>query len=196
MSIVDNAGNVVAMTASVESVLGSHRMVGGFFLNNQLTDFSMAPTRGGKPVANAVAPGKKPRSSMAPTIVFDKDGKFYAAIGSPGGGSIIAYVAKTIIGVVDWKLSMQDAINQPNVVANNEIIRIEAGKFPDTLAAALRARGWQIGPGGGEISGLNGIRVNGGALEGGSDPRREGVARLLAAGRVAQGDRENRTTGP
>jgi gamma-glutamyltranspeptidase/glutathione hydrolase len=196
MSIVDNAGNVVAMTASVESVLGSHRMVGGFFLNNQLTDFSMAPTRGGKPVANAVAPGKKPRSSMAPTIVFDKDGKFYAAIGSPGGGSIIAYVAKTIIGVVDWKLSMQDAINQPNVVANSETIRVEAGKFPDSLATALRARGWTISPGGGEISGLNGIRVNGGVLEGGSDPRREGVARLLAPRGVTQGDRENRTAGP
>jgi gamma-glutamyltranspeptidase/glutathione hydrolase len=188
MSIVDNAGNVVAMTASVESVLGSHRMVGGFFLNNQLTDFSMAPTRGGKPVANAVAPGKKPRSSMAPTIVFDKDGKFYAAIGSPGGSSIIAYVAKTIIGVVDWKLSMQDAINQPNVVGNGDTIRIEAGKFPEAIATNLRARGWIISPGGGEISGLNGIRMNGGAnggaVDGGADPRREGVARLLATGRV------------
>jgi gamma-glutamyltranspeptidase/glutathione hydrolase len=133
---------------------------------------------------------------MAPTIVFDNNGKFYAAIGSPGGSSIIAYVAKTIIGVVDWKLSMQDAINQPNVVANSDTIRIEAGKFPETIATTLRARGWTISPGGGEISGLNGIRMNGSALDGGSDTRREGVARLLAAGRVAQGDRENRTAGP
>lgn len=196
LSIVDGAGNVVAMTASVESPFGSHRMAAGFFLNNQLTDFSFTPTRNGKPVANAVAPGKKPRSSMAPTIVLDKDGKFYAAIGSPGGNSIIAYVAKTLIGIVDWKLSMQDAVAQPNVVANGETIRIEAGKFPEPIAAALRARGWMISAGGGEVSGLNGIRMNGENLEGGADPRREGVARLLAAGGVAQGDRENRAAGP
>lgn len=196
LSIVDAAGNVVAMTASVESPFGSHRMAAGFFLNNQLTDFSLAPTRNGKPVANSVAPGKKPRSSMAPTVVLDKNGRFYAAIGSPGGNSIIAYVAKTIIGVVDWNLTMQQAIEQPNVVANGETIRVEAGKFPDSLATALRARGWTLSPGGGEISGLNGVRANGATLEGGADPRREGVARLLAAGGVAQGDGENRSSRP
>lgn len=196
LSVIDAAGNVAALTASVEAPFGARRMASGFFLNNQLTDFSLAPTRNGKPVANAVAPGKKPRSSMAPTIVFDGDGKFYAAIGSPGGNSIIAYVAKTVIGIVDWKLSLQQAIEQPNVVANSETIRIEAQRFPDPLAAALTARGWKLSPGGGEASGLNGMMMNGAVLEGGADPRREGEARLLAARRVAQGDGEDRAAGP
>ncbi len=196
LSIVDGAGNVVALTASVESAFGSKRMAGGFFLNNQLTDFALAPTRNGKPVANAVAPGKKPRSSMSPTIVLDKDENFYAAIGSPGGNSIIAYVAKTVIGVIDWKLSMQAAIEQPNVIANGETVRIEAGRFPDALNKALTTRGWTLRASGGEASGLHGIRANGANLEGGADPRREGVARLLAPGGVAQGDGEDRTVRP
>jgi gamma-glutamyltranspeptidase/glutathione hydrolase len=196
LSIVDGAGNVVAMTASVESPFGSKRMAAGFFLNNQLTDFALSPTRNGKPVANAVAAGKKPRSSMSPTIILDKDGKFYAAIGSPGGNSIIAYVAKTVIGVIDWKLSMQAAIEQPNVIATGQTVRIEADKFPDALNKALTARGWTLRAGGGEASGLQGIRANGANLEGGADPRREGVARLLAPGGVAQSNGEDRSVRP
>jgi gamma-glutamyltranspeptidase/glutathione hydrolase len=176
MSIVDRDGDVAAMTASIEAPFGAQRMAAGFFLNNQLTDFSLNPVLNGKPVANAVAAGKKPRSSMAPTIVFDADGKFYAAIGSPGGSSIIDYVAKTLIGVLDWRLPMQDAIDLPNVVAAGPQTRAESDRFPPAVAAALRARGWTIAASAGEISGLNGILMTPDGPTGGSDPRREGVA--------------------
>jgi gamma-glutamyltranspeptidase/glutathione hydrolase len=179
ISIVDGYGNAVAMTASIESAFGSQRMAAGFFLNNQLTDFSFAPTLNGKPVANAAAAGKKPRSSMAPTLIFDKDGKLFAAVGSPGGSSIIAYVAKTIIGVVDWGLPMQTAISEPNVIANGETVRIEKQRFPDALATQLSARGWKFAQSTSEDSGLQGIVVRGDKLEGGADPRREGVAKAL-----------------
>jgi gamma-glutamyltranspeptidase/glutathione hydrolase len=161
----------------VESVFGSQRMAAGFFLNNQLTDFSLVPTRGGRPVANAPAPGKRPRSSMSPTIILNPDGTLYAAVGSPGGSSIIAYVARTLIGVVDWDLSMQTAIDQPNVVARGPAVRVESARAPEGMMDALAARGWTIAPSAGEISGLHGVRVTpDGALDGGADPRREGVA--------------------
>ena len=176
MSIIDKDGDAVAMTASIEAPFGSERMAAGFFLNNQLTDFSRDPELNGKPVANAVAAFKKPRSSMAPTMVFDRQGKLYAVIGSPGGSSIIAYVAKAIIGVVDWRLTMQQAVDLPNVVAMGPRVAIERDRFPAGANAVLSARGWQLVPSAGEISGLNGILVTPQGLDGGADSRREGVA--------------------
>src|SRR5262249_62159521 len=110
-------GDVVSMTTTVESIFGTGRMVDGFFLNNQLTDFSFSPTDAqGRPVANAVAPGKRPRSSMVPAIIL-KDGWFAGAIGSAGGNAILAYVAHSLVAAVDWKMSMADALAAPNLVA-------------------------------------------------------------------------------
>ncbi|MGE3304296.1 MAG: gamma-glutamyltransferase, partial [Hyphomonadaceae bacterium] len=179
LSVVDAAGDAVALTASIEAPFGAQRMAAGFFLNNQLTDFSLNPLLNGKPVANAVAAGKKPRSSMSPTLVFDGKGDLYAVIGSPGGSAIIAYVAKTLVGVIDWKLSMQQAIELPNVVATGAEPRIEAERFPKPVADALAARGWKLRDSAFETSGLNGFVVTREGLDGGSDPRREGVARAL-----------------
>jgi gamma-glutamyltranspeptidase/glutathione hydrolase len=180
LSVIDSHGNAVAMTASIEAAFGAQRMAAGFFLNNQLTDFSFMPTIGGKPVANAVAGGKKPRSSMSPTIVFDAKGDVYALVGSPGGSSIIAYVAKTIIGLIDWNLTMQQAIDQPNVVANNAAVRVERDRFSPALSEALTARGWTLRQNASENSGVNAIVVRAQGLEGGADSRREGVARALS----------------
>jgi gamma-glutamyltranspeptidase/glutathione hydrolase len=173
-SIVDGQGNAVSMTTSVEAPFGSHLMVGGFFLNNQLTDFSFLPVVDGRPVANAVAPGKRPRSSMSPTLIFDEEGDFYAAIGSPGGSRIIAYVSQTIVGLLDYGLSMQAAINQPRHVDRNGPLEIEAGTALVDLEPALTALGHQvtIKP---ITSGLHGVRRTSTGLEGGADPRREGV---------------------
>ncbi len=129
--IVDAAGDVVSMTTTVESVFGDGRMVDGFLLNNQLTDFSFAPLdRDGEPAANAVGPRKRPRSSMSPTIVLDADHRFVMAVGSPGGLAIPAYVLKTLVGVLDWHLSMQAAIDLPNLIALGPNFIGEAAKFP------------------------------------------------------------------
>ena len=181
MVIVDPAGNVVSMTTTVESVFGSGRMVGGFFLNNQLTDFNFDPTDSdGAPAANAVAGGKRPRSSMVPLIVLDKDGKFLAAVGSPGGSAILSYNLKAMIGVFDWGLTMQQAINLPNLVARGATFSADVEKFGPEMTAALQARGVAIRTGQNETSGLHGVIVRpGGVLEGGADPRREGVAKGL-----------------
>ncbi|KRA66167.1 gamma-glutamyltransferase [Caulobacter sp. Root655] len=181
MVIVDPAGNVVSMTTTVESVFGSGRMVGGFFLNNQLTDFNFDPTDGdGAPAANAVAGGKRPRSSMVPIIVLDKDGKFLAAVGSPGGSAILSYNLKAMIGVFDWGLTMQQAINLPNMVARGDTFSADVEKLGPEMTAALQARGVAVKTGQNETSGLHGVIVRpGGVLEGGADPRREGVARGL-----------------
>lgn len=176
LSIVDSAGNAVALTATVESLFGSQRFAAGFFLNNQLTDFSLVPTRNGKPVANAVAPGKRPRSSMAPFIVMDGDGRLVASLGSPGGNGIIAYVSKTIIGITDWNLSMQEAIALPNLIARAPQVRAEIERLGKETADALTARGWQLQPVNIEASGLHGVRVTESGLQGGADPRREGKA--------------------
>jgi gamma-glutamyltranspeptidase/glutathione hydrolase len=180
MVIVDPQGNVVSMTTTVESVFGSGRMVGGFFLNNQLTDFNFDPQDpDGAPGANAVAGGKRPRSSMAPVVVL-KDGKFLAALGSPGGSAILSYNLKTMVGVFDWGLTMQQAINLPNMVARGDTFSADVDRLGPDLTAALQARGVAIKPGQIEGSGLHGVIVrSGGVLEGGADPRREGVARGL-----------------
>lgn len=177
--VVDRWGNVVSMTTTVESTFGSGRMVHGFFLNNQLTDFSFSPEdRDGAPAANAVAGGKRPRSSMAPAIVLDKDRRFVAAVGSPGGPSILAYNLKALVGMLDWKLPVQDAINLPNLIAGGSFYAAEVDKFSPELTAGLEARGIKLTSGfGAEGSGLHGIEVTPQGLRGGADPRREGVAK-------------------
>ena len=174
--VVDGQGNVLSMTTTVESIFGDGRMVDGMVLNNQLTDFSFSPTdRDGTPAANAVAPGKRPRSTMSPTIVLTRDGRFYAAIGSPGGNSIFPYVFKTLVGVLDWHLSMQDAIALPNLVARGDNYGSEPGLFAPGVVQGLAARGVTLRQGSGENSGLHGVLVKDGMLTGGADPRREGV---------------------
>ena len=174
--VVDAQGDVLSMTTTVESPFGDGRMVDGMVLNNQLTDFSFAPTeRDGTPAANAVAGGKRPRSTMQPTVILTRDGKFYAAVGSPGGNSIFAYVLKTVVGVLDWKLSMQDAIALPNIVARGDNYSAETDLFAPGVAQGLLAKGINVGAARGENSGLHGVLVKDGKLTGGADPRREGV---------------------
>ena len=176
--VVDAAGNVVSMTTTVESIFGTGRMVGGFFLNNQLTDFSWAPANAdGTKAANAVAPGKRPRSSMAPTIVLDREGRFVAAIGSPGGNSILAYNLKALVGVLDWKLSVQEAFNLPNLIARGDSIASEPNRYAPGVVEALAAKGVVFKGSGGEGSGLHGVMVTPQGLQGGADDRREGIAK-------------------
>lgn len=174
--VVDRQGNVVSMTTSVESLFGSGRAVQGFFLNNQLTDFSFVAVENGRPVANAVAPGKRPRSSMAPVIVLGQDGRVVAALGSPGGSAILSYNAKTLVGVLDWGLTMQQAIDLPNLYARGTDFYGEVGKFSPELKAGLLERGVEVKTGRGEESGLHGVILRGnGEVQTGADPRREGV---------------------
>ena len=176
--VVDGDGDVVSMTTSIESLFGSGRAVGGFFLNNQLTDFSFRAVEDGRPVANAVAPGKRPRSSMSPVLVLDRDGRVIAALGSPGGSAILAYNAKTLVGLLAWKLPLADAIELPNLVARGKDFFGEASKFPPEVLEGLAARGVEVKPGRGEESGLHGVVLHtDGRLEGAADPRREGVWR-------------------
>lgn len=176
--IVDAAGNAVSMTTTVESIFGTGRMVGGFFLNNQLTDFSWAPTnKDGTQAANAVAPGKRPRSSMAPTIVLDRDGKFVAALGSPGGNSILAYNLKALVAVLDWKMPMQEAFNLPNLIARGDSFASEPARYAPGVVDALAAKGVVFRGSGGEGSGLHGVMMTPQGLVGGADERREGVVK-------------------
>jgi len=196
-TVVDKNGLVVSMTTTVEAPFGSQRMAAGFVLNNQLTDFSFrAVDAEGIPIANAPAPGKRPRSSMAPSIVFNSDGEFLFSTGSPGGNSIIAYTAKTIVGILDWGLTPQEAIELPNMVARNGRVSVEAKGIKDedtdeidrgspgeefglseTLVSALEEKGHKVRRSKGEFSGLHIIyRNTDGSLIGGADPRREGVA--------------------
>ncbi len=177
--IADRWGNVASMTTTVESTFGSGRMAAGFFLNNQLTDFSFAPAdRDGAPAANAVGPGRRPRSSMAPAIVLDRQHRFVAALGSPGGPAILAYNLKALVGLLDWKLPMQAAINLPNVIAGGNFYAAEGDKFAPGVTEGLTARGVKLSQGfGAEGSGLHGIEATPDGLRGGADPRREGVAK-------------------
>jgi gamma-glutamyltranspeptidase/glutathione hydrolase len=178
--ILDAAGNAVSMTTSVESLFGSGRAVQGFFLNNQLTDFSFRPVEDGQPVANAVAGGKRPRSSMSPVIVLDRDGRLVAALGSPGGSAILAYNAKVLVGLLAWGLPMQQAIDLPNLIAAGTAYFGEAPKFAPEVLAALGRRGIEVKSGRGEESGLHGFAVRAdGTLDGAADPRREGQWRTL-----------------
>jgi gamma-glutamyltranspeptidase/glutathione hydrolase len=168
-SIVDSDGDVVSMTTTIETAFGSRILVRGFLLNNQLTDFDFAP--GG---ANAVAPGKRPRSSMAPAIAFEGE-RVRMAVGSPGGAMIINYVAKALVGVLDWGLDIQAAIELPNFGSRNGPTLIERGSRYEAHAAPLEARGHRVDtiP---LASGLHGIERVPGGWRGGADPRREGVA--------------------
>jgi gamma-glutamyltranspeptidase/glutathione hydrolase len=170
-SIVEANGDAVAMTTTIESSFGSRIMVRGFLLNNELTDFDFVP---GGP--NEVGPGKRPRSSMAPTMVFDRDGKLQLVIGSPGGSSIINYVAKALVGVLDWKLDIQSAIDLPNFGSRNGPAQIERGTRYEALAPELERRGHDVRFAEFE-SGLHGIERVPGGWRGGADPRREGVAK-------------------
>lgn len=174
---VDGFGNGISMTTSVEDAFGSRQMVGGFLLNNQLTDFSWDSSDENGPVANRVQPGKRPRSSMAPTLVFDKQsGKLVLAAGSPGGSTIINYVAKVLVGTLDWKLNVQQAISLPNFGSRNGPTEVEAGKVGAEVVGQLRARGHEVR----QVemnSGLQGLQRTRDGWFGGADPRREGIVR-------------------
>ncbi|CAM4220256.1 gamma-glutamyltransferase [Bordetella tumbae] len=172
--VVDGQGNVLSMTNTIESAFGSKIFVRGFLLNNELTDFSMSfQDPEGRLVANRVQPGKRPRSSMAPMIVF-RDGQPYMAVGSPGGSAIINYVAKTLVGVLDWNLDIQQAIALPNMGSRNQATELEQGTALADMAPLLRGKGHEVKllefP-----SGIQGIVIGHGALTGGADPRREGL---------------------
>ena len=181
ISVVDGFGNALSMTTTIEDVFGARMMVRGFLLNNELTDFSFTPAADGVPIANRVQPGKRPRSSMAPALVFDRaSGQLVATVGSPGGSQIIGYVTKTLVGVLDWNLDIQQAISLPNFGSRNGPTELERGQFGAYMAEGLKARGHDVR----EIdmaSGLQGIvrvRLPNGSVgwAGGADPRREGVA--------------------
>ena len=175
LSIVDKSGEVVSMTTTVEFVFGSELMAKGFFLNNELTDFSFEPTHDGKPVANAPAPGKRPLSAMAPTIVFNSKGRFSIALGSPGGPAIIPYVAETLVAMIDGRLSPQDAAALPHHVNMNGPLYLEKGTPLETLVPTLAKMGYDVHLASSEQSGLHIIeRVKGGYV-GAADPRRDGV---------------------
>tara|TARA_R100000005_G_scaffold96082_2_gene80564 strand:- start:12524 stop:14227 length:1704 start_codon:yes stop_codon:yes gene_type:complete len=173
-SILDSFGNVVSMTTSVENAFGSRLMTGGFILNNQLTDFSFHPRTEDGPVANRVEPGKRPRSSMSPTMVFDTDGNLEMVIGSPGGGRIIGYVLKTLIAALDWKMDIGAAIDMPHFINRNGTLELEKETAAADLQSALEEMGYKVNvrP---LNSGLHGIRITPDGVTGGADPRREGV---------------------
>jgi len=180
--IVDADGNAVSMTTTVESVFGSGRMTGGFFLNNQLTDFSFTPTNAqGLPAANAVAAGKRPRSSMSPVIILDQDGALVGALGSPGGSSILAYNAKALIAILVWGMPVQAAFDLPNLVAKGDGFGADTERFSPALRQGLPAAGIVIQPNASENSGLHGAMWRQGPegwhWDGGADDRREGQAR-------------------
>lgn len=172
--VVDAEGNAISMTSSVEMAFGSALMVNGFILNNQLTDFALSPKRDGKWVANRVEPNKRPRSSMAPMMVFNNDGSLKLAVGSPGGSRIINYVAQTMVGILDWQLTPQEAINLPHVTNRNKVTTLEQGTEIAKHKAALEAMGHKVSVRN-LNSGIQAIAINEkGQLVGGADPRREG----------------------
>ena len=194
ISIIDAQGNAASMTTTVESAFGSFHMVDGFILNNQLTDFSAEPVKDGVPVANRVEPGKRPRSSMAPTLVFNltdpaqSKRQLYAVTGSPGGSVIIQFVVKTLVGMIDWGLDPQQAVsavdfgaaNSPKTNVGGEHPAIDTSGPPgqagdhDPLVVGLRKLGHQVDIAD-QSSGLSAIVRNNGGWIGGADPRREGL---------------------
>jgi len=185
LSVVDRWGHAVAMTTTIEDAFGARVMVRGFLLNNQLTDFSFVPSVDGKPVANRMQPGKRPRSSMAPTLVFERSdanpgSRLVAALGSPGGSQIINYVARTLVALLDWKLDVQQAIALPNFGSRNGPTEVERGRLDPAIVAELQSRGHDVqaidmGSG---LQGIVRMRLADGSegWAGGADPRREGTA--------------------
>jgi gamma-glutamyltranspeptidase/glutathione hydrolase len=176
MAIVDAEGNAVAMNSSIEFAFGSQQMVRGFLLNNQLTDFSFVAQDEGKAVANRVEPGKRPRSAMAPTMVFDREGRLVLALGSAGGSAIINHVVKVLVAVLDWNLDLQRAIALPNFGSRNGPTELELGTAAAGWAEALKALGHEV-----RLidmtSGVHGIQRTREGWRGGTDPRREGTAK-------------------
>ncbi|MDF1709929.1 MAG: gamma-glutamyltransferase [Paracoccaceae bacterium] len=174
VSIVDSYGNVLSMTSTIENAFGARVMAGGFLLNNELTDFSFRSHDGGVPIANRVEPGKRPRSSMAPTIVM-RDGVPVLAIGSPGGSSIIGYVAQALIAHLDWGMNVQQAVSMGHALNRFGVYDLEDGTDAAALAEPLQAMGYEVKIGA-QTSGLHAIAITADGLQGGADPRREGVA--------------------
>jgi gamma-glutamyltranspeptidase / glutathione hydrolase len=172
---VDAAGNVASYTSTIEGIWGSGLTVDGYFLNNELTDFSFVPEEDGAPVANRVEGGKRPRSSMSPTIVYGPDGEVRIAIGAAGGTTIIAQVAKALIGIIDWEMSAQAAIAMPQLIGYGERVTIERGTSMEAMASALRAMGHEIVLVEGGYK-ANAVERAGGRWSGAADPRSEGVA--------------------
>jgi len=176
LSIIDAEGNAVSMTATIEAPFGSSRWAAGFLLNNEMTDFAREVPADGSRLANAITPGRRPRSSMSPSMVFDDGGELVMVTGSPGGNSIPAYVAKTIIGVLDWGMSAQEAVDFPNIVARGETVRVEINAEPgQAIADSLSQRGYKVQESEGENSGLHVIVVKTDELDGAADKRREGI---------------------
>jgi len=185
LAIVDMDGNAVSMTMSVERAFGARISAGGFVLNNQLTDFSFVASKSGKPVANRVESGKRPRSSMSPSLVLNFDGSLFAVVGSPGGSRIIGYTARALLGLIDWQMPMQQAVSQLHVINRNNWTELEDTAVGSDLAGTLKqfarlaapladlGHAVEVKP---LTSGLHGIRIlKNGQLDGGADPRREGT---------------------
>jgi gamma-glutamyltranspeptidase/glutathione hydrolase len=174
---VDRWGDVASETSTIESSFGSGLMVNGYYLNNELTDFSFKPEKDGCPVANRVEGGKRPRSSMSPTIVYGPDGKVMLAVGAAGGSTIPAQVIKTIVGVLDFHLPAQQAVALPMIYAPGDTVYVESGTFLEGMIPQLRALGHadvkMLPPG---TFKANAIEWLDGRWVGGADPRSEGVA--------------------
>lgn len=180
LSIIDQEGNAVSMTATVEGPFGSQRWAKGFVLNNEMTDFARAVPETGERLANAVAPNRRPRSSMSPTMVVNDANDLVLVTGSPGGNSIPAYVAKTLLGVLDWGMTAQEAADAPNIIARGEKVRVEVGEpGGQAIADGLNEKGYLVQAREGENSGLHLIHINESGLDGAADKRREGVVRQL-----------------
>ncbi|MGM0632182.1 MAG: gamma-glutamyltransferase, partial [Pseudomonadota bacterium] len=176
LSIVDSEGNAVSATMTVESPFGSSRWAAGFLLNNEMTDFAREYDPEGPEPANRVRPGSRPRSSMSPTVVLDGDNELHMVTGSPGGNSIPAYTAKSLLGILDWGMSVEEAVAFPNIIARGQTVRVEVGREPGPmLADQLSSAGYDVQESEGENSGLHVILVNEEELIGAADPRREGT---------------------
>lgn len=175
VSIVDRYGNAVSLTTTIESGFGSGLFTSGFLLNNELTDFSFIPQKNGQTVANRIEPRKRPRSSMAPTLIYGPDGALKYVLGSPGGSRIISYVAQTIIALIDFEMSPQDAVNQGRISSRNGSIDIEKETEMMAFESNLASRGNKV-KARDLNSGIHVIKVLPSQLIGGADPRREGIA--------------------
>ena len=173
---IDRWGNVASQTSTIESAFGSGLMVNGYYLNNELTDFSFEPVKNGCPVANRVEGGKRPRSSMSPTIVYAPDGKVRLAVGAAGGATIIAQVARAIIGVIDWRLTAQQALGAPMIFAPGDTVFVERGTYLEAMAPQLRSLGHKVEFQPSLTYKANAIEWRDGRWVGAADPRSEGTA--------------------